>query len=340
MERKKFLKLLGVGGVGSLGTAGFWETSGKTMKPPRLNKGDTIGLISPASRLDNLERYDQIVQKIQQMGFAVKEGSHARDSYGYLAGRDADRAADLNAMFADEQVKAIIPFRGGWGSNRILNHINFDSIKNNPKILVGFSDITSLLLAIYAKTNLITFHGPVGKSDWTDYTTDHFDNMLTGQPGNTLTIPQNKSCSGCTPFIQITPGRAEGRLLGGNLSVLTAMMGSDYLPEWQGNILFLEDVGEDIYRIDRMLTELKLAGILDQISGFVFGQCTNCSRSDEQSLSLQQVFSDHIKPLGIPAFSGAQFGHVSDMITLPIGLKAQIDAREGTIRCRESAVSI
>lgn len=339
MDRKKFLKFLGIGSVGSLATAGFFISEDKTIKPPQLKKGDTIGLISPASRLDDLERYDQIVQKIQKMGFSIKEGPHARDSYGNLAGRDAGRAADLNAMFADKSVNAILPFRGGWGSNRILDRIDFETIKKNPKILVGFSDITSLLLAIYAKTKLITFHGPVGKSDWTDYTAKHFEQMVSTQQAATLEIPKNKVCSECTPFTTITPGRAKGRLLGGNLSVLTAMMGSDYLPEWEGNILFLEDVGEDIYRIDRMLTELKLAGVLDQISGFIFGQCTNCTRSDEQSLSLQQVFNDHVKPLGIPAFSGAMFGHISSMVTLPVGLPARIDAREGSIRCSAPAVS-
>jgi muramoyltetrapeptide carboxypeptidase len=161
--------------------------------------------------------------------------------------------------------------------------------------------------------------------------------MVSGQQPVTLTTPDKSFCEDCDKLSIITPGEAEGRLLGGNLSVLTAMIGSDYLPEWNNSILFLEDVGEDIYRIDRMLTQLKMSGILDQISGFIFGQCVNCERANSYSLTLRQVFDDHIKPLGIPAFSGAMFGHTSQMITLPVGLPATMDAQLGTIQLKETA---
>ncbi len=340
MDRKWFLQLLGMGSISAAAfPATFYPDAINQLKPKRLHQGDTIGLISPSSRLPEAQKYDQIVEQIRQLGYKVKEGDNARNRYGYLGGSDEQRVADLNAMFADDSVDAIMPFRGGWGANRILANIDYEMIKQNPKILVGFSDITSLLLAIYAKTGLITFHGPVGKSDWTDYTTQHFKEILSGNRAATLDIPSKDICSNCDAHQVITPGKATGRLLGGNLSVLTAMIGSDYLPDWENNILFLEDVGEDIYRIDRMITQLKISGILEQLSGFIFGQCVNCERSNSYSLTLQQVFEDHIQPLGIPAFSGAMFGHLSHMLTLPVGLTADIDANKGTIGFKEPATS-
>lgn len=340
MNRKWFLKLLGYGGVGSvLGGTTASHTSKKITKPTKLQRGDTIGLISPASRLPKEKQYDKIIKQVQKLGFNVKVGEHARNQYGYLAGHDKQRAEDLNNMFADDTVDAILPFRGGWGCNRILNLIDYELIQQNPKILVGFSDITSLLLGIYKKTGLITFHGPVGKSDWTDYTTQHFRKALSYQHPYSLDIPSKDLCEDCSSLSIITPGKATGKLLGGNLSVLTAMIGSDYLPDWNNNILFIEDVGEDVYRIDRMLTQLKLSGVLDQISGFVFGQCASCNRSNSYSLTLDQVFDDHIKPLGIPAFSGAMFGHIEKTLTLPVGVSAEIDAQSGTISIAEVATT-
>jgi muramoyltetrapeptide carboxypeptidase len=339
MYRKGFLKLLGAGGIGSFMTGvSTIESSAKDLiKPKRLQKGDTIGLISPASRLPKKNQYGEIIDQVKELGFQVKVGPNAKSRYGYLAGSDKQRAEDINTMFADDSVDAIMPFRGGWGSNRILDLIDYELIRENPKILVGFSDITSLLMAIYAKVGLVTFHGPVGKSEWTDYTTQHFRNILGGQQPDSLEIPENDLCKDCSELYVISPGKTTGKLLGGNLSVLAAMMGSEYLPNWENSILFLEDVGEDIYRIDRMLTQLKLNGVLDQISGFFFGQCVNCERSNPYSLTLEQVFDDHIKPLGIPAFSGAMFGHTENMLTLPVGIKAQINAQKGTVSLAESA---
>jgi len=341
MDRTWFIKLLSLGGLGSLLNAYYPvdEVQKQIIKPKTLQRGDTIGLISPASRLPRRREYGKIVREIKSMGYEVKVGPNSKKRYGGFAGTDKQRAADLNAMFTDDSVDAILPFRGGWGSNRILDLVEFDIIRENPKILVGFSDITSLLLAIYAKTGLITFHGPVGKSDWTDYTAHHFNEALTQQQTYSLHTPDRSFCRDCNHLNTITPGRATGRLLGGNLSVLTAMIGSDYLPDWYGNILFVEDVGEDYYRIDRMITQLELSGILDQISGFIFGQCTNCTKSSSYSLPLNKVLEDHIKPLGIPAFSGAMFGHISNTITIPEGVMAEMDADKGNIRLKEVPTS-
>lgn len=341
MDRKWFLKLLGYGGVGSVmgGTPAVFPKK-EVIKPKPLQRGDTIGLISPASRLPKKKQYGKIIDQVKKMGYKVKVGANAREQYGYLAGHDEQRAEDLNNMFADDSVDAIMPFRGGWGCNRILNLIDYETIRNNPKIFVGFSDITSLHMAIFAKTGLVTFHGPVGKSDWTHYTKSHFRQALHHPNAFTLEIPEKDFCDDCSSLTVITPGQARGRLLGGNLSVLSAMMGSEYLPVWKDNILFLEDVGEDVYRIDRMLTQLKLNGVFDQISGFIFGQCASCERSNSYSLTLEQVFDDHIKPLGIPAFSGAMFGHIENNLTMPVGIPAEIDAQKGSISMAEPATAL
>lgn len=335
--RKKFLQLLGMGSLGTL-TLGFNSrgNSNEIIKPRHLKKGDTIGMISPAGILPDPERYGEIDRTIRGLGFKIKRGKHSRNRNGYLAGTDRERAEDLNTMFDDDKVQAILPYRGGWGSNRILEYLDYDLIGNKPKILFGFSDITSLLLAIYSKTGLVTYHGPVGKSNWTDFTFRQFKRATMETRPFTLQNLQEESCSGCMKVKTITPGRASGRLLGGNLTVLTSMLGSGFLPEWDNFILFLEDVGEDYYRIDRMLTQLKMNGILGKANAFIFGQCSNCAKGQSYSFSLEQIFHNHVKPLGIPAFSGSMIGHIDNMFTVPIGIQAEVDAGAGQISFTES----
>ncbi|MDX1585296.1 MAG: LD-carboxypeptidase [Balneolaceae bacterium] len=335
-SRNEFLKMIGYGSVSTLLPSGITQlskfNSDEMVRPPRLRRGDVIGMISPASTLPPDTSFDKIIQTIQAMGFRVQEGSSARQVYGGLGGTDQVRAEDLNAMFYNPEINAIMPFRGGWGSNRILHMIDYDMIRRNPKPLIGFSDITSLLLSIYAKTGMVTFHGPFGKSIWNDFTTRHFKQMLMRNGQTTLENPPDAGITVQT----ISSGTARGKLLGGNLTVLTSMLGSDFLPEWEGSILFLEDIGEEPYRIDRMLTQLKLNGILDKLNGFIFGRCTNCESSGGQSLTMEQIFADHIKPLGVPAFYGSMIGHIDRMFTLPIGVNAEIHAETGSIKILES----
>ncbi|MDR8391575.1 LD-carboxypeptidase [Aliifodinibius sp. S!AR15-10] len=338
MNRTSFLKYLGLAGFVSPVIRSVKRGKNETilspdiLKPQRLKKGDTIGLVSPASILPERERYKEIASTIKELGFNVKIGAHAKSRYGYFAGADIERAADLNAMFKDPAIDAIIPFRGGWGANRILEYIDFKTIQENPKPLIGFSDITSLLLAVYAKTGLITFHGPVGKSDWNNFTFRYFQSAVMEATPFLLSNPHNRR------HITIAPGKTEGPLLGGNLTVLTSMLGSGYLPDFEGAILFLEDVGEDVYRIDRMLTQLKLNGVFDRINGLYFGQCTNCEPSTKYSLSLDEVLNDHLRPYDIPAIRGAMIGHIDEMFTLPVGLPATFDADKGEVSFSESAV--
>jgi muramoyltetrapeptide carboxypeptidase len=303
------------------------------IKPPRLKIGDTIGLINPAG-FSYPQEIAPILPILSQLGFRVKLGEHIFDRYGYLGGTDHDRASDVNLMFADPSVNAILAVQGGWGCNRILPLIDYTLIRNHPKIIMGFSDITSLLIAIYTKTKIVTFHGPVGISNWTEFTINSFQQVVLKNDKNpTLANPSHIKVE------TITPGKVKGELIGGNLSVLTAMIGSVYLPFWQNKILFVEEVGEDIYRVDRMLTQLRLAGILEQISGFIFGQCTNCKpEKPQESLTLSQVLTDHIQPLKIPAWYGSAIGHISDIFTLPLGIEVEINAHNGTIKLLESAV--
>lgn len=301
--------------------------------PERITANTTFALVAPASPIYVDSDFDVMLSELQRIGLKVEVSTHAKTKNGYLAGTDEQRASDLMEAFLNPNIDAILCIRGGWGCNRILPLLDFDVIKNNPKPLIGFSDITSLHLAIHKLTGLVTFHGPVGKSDWTDYTLNSFRNTLQDGVLEAYLIPENHQ----NQAFLISSGTAEGKLLGGNLTVLTSMIGSDYIPDFENSILFLEDVGEDIYRIDRMLMQLKLSGILDSINGFIFGKCTNCD-AGFNSLSLNEVLNHYIKPLNIPAFYGAMISHEPNNATLPVGVKAEMNADTFSYKLLEKAV--
>ncbi|SMO36619.1 S66 peptidase family protein [Gracilimonas mengyeensis] len=337
--RKQFLQqsllalLSGAGmfrGTQLLADKGY--SSSQKIKPKALQAGDTLGLVAPASPIYQSSVFQEMLINLEELGFSLKLGESVQKQRGYLAGPDEARARDLMDMFEDDEVDGIMCIRGGWGSNRILPLLDFEIIKMHPKVFCGFSDITSLHMALYEKSDLITFHGPVGKSVWTPTTTKAFQQVIFKGESPEFCLPKEEKDA-----FTITPGVASGKLFGGNLSVLTSMMGSDYLPTFKGAILFLEDIGESVYRIDRMMTQLKLNGILYEISGFVFGKCTDCS-AGTNSLSMQEMLNDHLKPLKIPAFYGALISHEDDNITLPVGIRAEIDAGKKSIRLLEPAV--
>jgi len=317
-----------------------------SLKAPRLQPGDTVGIISPAGATYQQENLAIVEDAMRGLGLIPNVAPHALERYGYLAGSDSDRASDINAFFADPAIAALLPIRGDWGSARVLPYLDYDTIRQNPKIIVGFSDITALLLGIYAQTGLITFHGPHGITAWDSAQVQPFRQMLFDGVAPTIQNPAfGENGDRLMPVrgrIQtITPGQATGTLIGGNLSVISGIVGSPYMPDMNGAILFLEDVGERPYRIDRMLTQLKLAGILDQLSGFIFGQCTSCNPGNSfGSLTLEEILRDHIQPLGIPAWSGAWIGHVEPLLTLPIGVEATVDSVAGTIQVLEPAVVV
>ena len=313
------------------------------IKPMHLQKGDTAALISSGFRVNTTQDVQFATERLQALGLKVIYGKSILHQTGYFAGSDKQRAADVNAMFANPNVKAIIELRGGWGSARILKYLNFPMIQRNPKIFMGFSDITSLLLAIHEKTGLITFHGPMaGAFPWTHYTVNYLKKILFTGKAITMTNPIVKSddLAITTDRIQtIHSGVVSGEILGGNLTVLVSMLGSPYLPSFKNKILFVEDTGEDVYQIDRMLTQLQTAGVLKQISGFIFGQCTGCTaKVSYGSYRLQQVLQQHIAPLGIPAWNGAMIGHLANIFTIGEGEKVRINASKGTITMLQSAV--
>jgi muramoyltetrapeptide carboxypeptidase len=301
-----------------------------------------VGLVAPASA--NFHSVDIEIAQDVARAFSLEPrlGEHVRKRYGYLAGRDEERAADLNAFFADPSVKAIFAIRGGWGCARILPLVDWDAVRRNPKVVTGYSDLTGLHCALQAQTGLVTFHAPMAISDWPPFSVEHFRRVvfegealtMANPPGEEERLVQRENRTRV-----ITPGRARGRLLGGNLTVLTALVGSPYLPAFDGAILFLEDVNEEIYRVDRMLTQLRLAGILGRLRGFVFGSCSHCDPGEGfGSLTLEEVLDEHVKPLAIPAYEGAMIGHQDRQFTVPVGTEVEMDAAAGTITMLEPAV--
>lgn len=278
------------------------------------------------------------------MGLKPRPGKHLMDRHGYLAGSDEARAADLQAMFENDDIRAIFAVRGGWGSQRILPYLDFDAIAANPKLLAGSSDITALHLAIFARAGLPGIHGPNAAHSWPDSAWQSFRWLAFDAATPTYDLPQpsgGRLAQRDWRLRRFGKGKARGKLLGGNLSVLSAMAGTPWLPDFAGAILFLEDTNEAEYRIDRMLTQLSQAGILGKVAGVVFGQCTNCSNpgSPFGNFTVYEVFEQHLAPLGVPAFQGAAFGHIAGQISIPVGAEAEIDADTGTIRILEPVVA-
>jgi len=324
--------------------AGAKAANAPARKPPRLRRGDTVGLIEPAGFTADAFDLKLVTETVAAMGLVPKPAPHLMARYGYLAGDDKARAADVDAMFADDAVRAIFAVRGGWGCARILPHLDYRTIRANPKLLIGFSDITALHMALAARAGFTTIHGPNAASAWGKLSWDSFRDIAfdAGTPAyRTPQAAEDRLVQRGGRTRTFRAGRATGRLLGGNLTVLSALVGTPYLPDFTGAILFIEDIDEAEYRIDRMLTQLSLAGILGRVAGVVFGQCTDC-RATGPSLggfTLSQLLQQHLEPLGVPAFQGAQFGHVADQFSLPVGVRAEIDAEAGTIRLLEPAVA-
>lgn len=337
MNKRTFLKRLGLS-AGLFPMVGFQDrvSAGHAdfpLLPKPLKKGDLVGIISPSAATADEMQFQFAREAMEALGFKVLLGDHITKRRGYLAGSDAERADDLNNMFAHQEVKAIICIRGGSGASRILPLIDYANIKRNPKPLLGYSDITALHNAIYAQTGLITFHGPNGSGSWNAFNVEQFKKMFFEE---SLIRYQNELVKEDDLVVKknriqtIFPGMAEGIIVGGNLTVFTALAGSPYLPDFKDKILFLEDIDEDPYRIDRMMSTLKLMGALDQIKGFIFGQCTGCEPSGGYgSLTLNQILQDYILPLNIPAYQGAMIGHVPKQFIIPIGAKVSMDAGKG-----------
>lgn len=303
--------------------------------PKRLKKGDTIGICAPSGPLRRNEEAAEFTTILHQMGFKVMVGLHSFEKNGYFAGTDEQRATDFNDFIKEDSVDGIFFLRGGWGCARILPYVDFENIQNNPKVIMGFSDATSLLNAITEKTGVITFHGPSGNSSWNDYSKNYIRRVLME-----VDPVHYKNQEGDHAILTLTGGMAKGILLGGNLSVLTSMIGTPYFPTVDGGLLFLEEVGEEPYRIDRMLTQLQQAGIFDRCAGIILGNFRKCTAEEpERSFTLEQVFGQHFNDFGKPVYYGAQIGHTVNKWTVPIGVPAIMDADKGEVQLVGRAVN-
>lgn len=312
----------------------------RVIKPKRLVAGDTLGIVLPASHEATADAIALAKEQLEFLGFKVVIGAHAYDRHGYFAGRDEDRAADVNRMFADDAIAGVVCYTGGWGSPRILPHLDYDLIARKPKVLIGYSDVTALLNAVHQRTGLITFHGPVASSPLEPYSLENFRRMLmTAEPAGLLAPPPKKATElvdRTNRVLRLAPGVATGRLSGGNLTLIASLIGTPYEVETAGRIVFAEDVREEVYRIDRMLTQLALGGHFDRMAGFVFGRCTDCAARG--GFSLEDILRDHFADRPKPAISGLSFGHIEQKLTIPIGAIATLDADTGTLKIEEAAV--
>ncbi|HVS03126.1 MAG TPA: LD-carboxypeptidase [Thermoanaerobaculia bacterium] len=312
------------------------------IKPPRLAPGDTVALVLPASLAFEPSSIDLAREQLEAIGLRVRPGEHVRQRHGYFAGTDAERAADLNAAFADPEVKGIFCFRGGWGTPRLLPLLDYDAIRRHPKPLVGFSDVTALLNAIHQQTGLVTFHGPAAAGNLRPWTLAHLRRVLMSrEPIGTLANPDKPAeelVNRTWRTVTVRGGRASGRLAGGNLTLLAVLMGTPWEVDTEGAILLLEDTHEELYRVDRMLTQLAQGGKLAAAAGVVFGHCTDCPPGEGPTFSLEEILHHHLAPLGVPVLSGLAFGHVREKLTLPIGLAATLDADAGTLHLDQAAV--
>ncbi len=311
------------------------------IRAPALQKGDTIGIVAPASAMDQASAM-RAVENIVRRGYKVKLSDGYLKSRGYLAGEDKMRAAELNAFFADPSVKAILCLRGGYGSPRILDRLKYDAIRKNPKILVGYSDITAILNGIHSKTGLIVFHGPMAKEfsigqGLTPYTEKYFWPAFT--PESELFDDWGGAGPRGRKYLKtISGGKAEGVLVGGNLSVLACTIGTPYETRSDDCILFLEDVSEKPFRIDRMLNQLRLSGKLGEYKGVLLGSFTNCLPLRGSGIGLLDVFDHYFSKLGVPVLSGYAAGHQGDQVTLPIGARIRLDATAKKVSLLEAPV--
>jgi len=316
------------------------------IRPSRLSPGQTVGLVAPSSAPNEPEDVRFAIETLESLGFRVRPGAHVFERHGYLAGADAARAADLNDMFADDGVDAVWCVRGGYGASRILPLLDYGQMRRTPKALIGYSDITALHMALHTQAGLVSFHGPVAWRAFTPYTL--------GEWKRVMCEPSVPVCVGAPPPFErgegqidrknrvttLVPGRARGRLVGGNLCLMAHLTGTPYAPDLRGAILFLEDIDEPYYRIDRFLTQLWLSGRLEGVAGVAFGKFTRCepSASFVQNRVLEDILAERCRALGVPAVSGLMIGHVEDQTTLPIGCLAELNADAGTLTLLEAGV--
>jgi muramoyltetrapeptide carboxypeptidase len=314
------------------------------VRPPRLTSGSQIGLVAPAGPLLERDDLTRAQELCRALGYQPVVGKNAHRRFGYLAGTDDERLADLNGALRDSSLDAIWCIRGGYGSIRLLDQVDYGAMAERPKALIGFSDATALLNAVHRLTGVVTFHGPVARTSLTAFSRLHFDRVLTtaeppGRLGR-IPFPPDVLVPQDTRIVSLCGGIAEGPLAGGNLSLLQCLIGTPYFPELAGAILFLEDVGEDLYRVDRMLAHLRLIGALRRLAGVLVGRFTALQRSGgDGALGFDEVLASYFEPLSIPVAYGFPVGHIESQWTLPLGVRARLDADRGEVELLDPAVA-
>lgn len=318
--------------------------SSTLIRPKALRPGDTVALITPSTYVSDPERLELAKRTIDFLGLKLKMGKNVGKRTGYVGGTVEERIEDLHWAFSDPEVKAVFAMRGGYGSGQILDKIDLDLIRRNPKIFTGYSDITAMHLAIHQKTGLVTFHGPTTLSRFNNYTLNHFKRAIfSAEPLGKLTNPEEASEIRPRHFTRtIRGGTARGRLIGGNLTLISTTMGTPFEIQTDGKLLFLEDVEEQPYSMDRMLTQLRLAGKFKNIVGLIIGECSGCTPRDykpsfESTFSLGEVLQNILGDLKVPVMTGLTIGHTEDQLTLPLGVMATLDADKVELTIEESA---
>jgi len=349
MNRKKFITSLSVASIGAIvfNPVSFSKSSlldePPIIKAPRLKSGDKLAIVSPGSYISE-EELQNSIKNLNELGFETTYSENILLQSGYFAGADKDRAEDLMEKFADKSVKGIVCARGGYGCARILPMLDYDIIRSNPKVLIGYSDITALLYGIYKKSGLISFHGPVGTSTFNDYSTNNFKKVLINPERTSLfqnsTSGDDENVYGVTT---IAKGKGKGRLVGGNLSIMISLIGTEFDVDYSNKLIFIEEVGEEPYRIDRMITQMIQAGKFNNAAGVMMGIFRKCEVKKEsdltaKSFTLMEVLKDRLSSLKIPVVYGMSFGHVNDKFTIPFGALAELDADKQTFTLLEKAV--
>ncbi|TKD62380.1 LD-carboxypeptidase [Flavobacterium sp. ASW18X] len=327
----------------ALGEIHHLDNNLSKIKPKKLKKGATIGVIAPGYAVKK-EVLETSLDALKKMGFMPVHTQRIIGNYGYFSNTDEERAADIMEMFKNPEIDGILCARGGYGCTRILHLLDYDAIQNNPKVLIGFSDVTALLNAIYKKTGLVGFHGPVGSTLDDAYSQEYLKKVVMHNQQHTtlknVVLTKVEMLSDTTyERYTITAGTATGELIGGSLTLVTALIGTPYELDFTDKLVFLEDIEERPYRIDRMLTQLLSTSTFNKAKGIFFGVCIGCDTlKDNRNFTLKEVILDRISPMGIPAAYGFSFGHVPNNFTLPTGIMAQLDADQLSLHLLENAV--
>jgi len=350
MKRRNFIKTVSAASVAAASAKAnpfvhhSFPGKKQIIKPPKLKEGDKLALITPGSSI-SIEEKEKSIENLEELGFEVEYSDRLMLKNGYFSGSDKERAEDINEMFGRDEIKGIVCARGGYGCVRTLPHINYNLIKENPRVLIGYSDVTALLYGIYKQTGLITFHGPVGISTYNDFSKKYFKQVLINPVEEfVLTSSSSGNNENVYGLTTVNSGTASGELVGGNLSIVVSLIGTDYDIDTEGKIIFLEEYVEEPYRVDRMLTQLIQAGKFDRAAGVALGVFSKCESKEENpsfssSFTLMEVLKDRLADLKIPVVYGLSFGHVKDKFTIPFGIKAELDADQFKLKLLETAVT-